>query len=86
MNTSQGQVVRPANDGTPLTSAVANLTDLAEGAMKMVKVDGHRALSIRQHAGDSDVWGQTFRKGTGTHTVEIVKNGVSQRTYKVHTH
>ena len=26
-----------------------------------------------------------FRKGTGTHTVQILKNGVSQRTYKVRT-
>ena len=34
-----------------------------------IKVDGHRAVSIRQHAGDTDIWAQAFRKGTGTHTV-----------------
>ena len=50
-----------------------------------IKVDGHRAAAIRQHAGDSDVWAQTFRAGTGTHTVQILKNGVSQRTFKVRT-
>ena len=60
----------------------------AEGSMLRwtIKVDGHRAASIRQHAGDTDIWAQTFRKGTGTHTVEIIKNGVSQRTYKVRAH
>ena len=26
---------------------------------------------------------QQFRKDTGTHTVEIIKNAESQRTYKV---
>ena len=59
----------------------------AEGRMLRwtIKVDGHRAAAIRQHAGDTDVWAQTFRKDTGTHTVEILKNGVSQRTYKVRT-
>jgi hypothetical protein len=59
----------------------------AEGSMLRwtIKVDGHRAASIRQHAGDSDVWAQTFRVGTGTHTVQILKNGVSQRTFKVRT-
>ena len=50
-----------------------------------IKVDGHRAAAIRQHAGDSDIWAQQFRKGTGTHTVTVFKNGVSQRTYKVST-
>ena len=50
-----------------------------------IKVDGHRDAAIRQHAGDTDIWAQSFRKGTGTHTVEIVKNGVSQRAYKVRT-
>jgi hypothetical protein len=50
-----------------------------------IKVDGHRAAAIRQHAGDADVWAQTFRADTGTHTVQILKNGVSQRTYKVRT-
>jgi hypothetical protein len=48
-------------------------------------VDGQRAAVIRQHAGDSDVWAQRFPKGSGTHTVEILKNGVSQRIYKIHT-
>jgi hypothetical protein len=50
-----------------------------------INVDGQRVAVIRQHAGDVDVWAQQFRKGTGTHTVEILKNGVSQRTYKIHT-
>ena len=50
-----------------------------------VKVDGHRAAAIRQHAGDSDVWAQRFQNDTGTHVVKIVKNGNSVRTYKVHT-
>ena len=51
-----------------------------------IKVDGHRAATTRQHAGESDVWAHLFRKGTGAHTVEILKNGVSQHTYKVATH
>lgn len=50
-----------------------------------IKVDGHRAAAIRQHAGETDVWAQRFRQGTGTHTVEILENGVSQRTFQVHT-
>ena len=50
-----------------------------------IKVDGHRAATIDQHAGEHDVWAQTFRKDTGTHTVEIIENGASQRTFKVHT-
>ena len=59
----------------------------AEGSLLRwrIKVDGGRSALIRQHAGDSDVWAQSFRKGTGTHTVEILKNGVSQHTYKVGT-
>ena len=50
-----------------------------------IKVDGHPAATTRQHAGDTDVWTQHFAKSTRTHTVEIIKNGVSQHTYKVHT-
>lgn len=50
-----------------------------------IKVDGYRAVGIRQHAGDTNTWAQTFRKDTGTHSVEILKNGVSQHIYKVHT-
>lgn len=50
-----------------------------------VGVDGHRVATITQHAGDADVWAQQFRKGTGTHTVKIAKNGVSQHTYRVRT-
>ena len=59
----------------------------AEGSLLRwtIKVDGHRAAAISQHAGDTDLWEQTFRAGTGTHTVEILKNGVSQHTYKVRT-
>ena len=59
----------------------------AEGSMLTwaIKVDGHRAVTIRQHAGDTDGWAQTFRAGTGTHTVQIIKNGVSERTYKIRT-
>ena len=49
------------------------------------KVDGRAAGAIRQHAGETDLWTRHFDKGTGTHTVEIVKNGVSQHTYKIHT-
>ncbi len=49
------------------------------------KVDGHWDATIRQHAGEKDVWAQSFRKHTGTHTVQIFKNGVSQHTYKVST-
>jgi hypothetical protein len=62
-------------------------THQAEGKMLRwtIKVDGHRVTSISQHAGDRDSWAQTFGKGTGTHTVEILKNGVSQHIYKVHT-
>ncbi len=58
-----------------------------EGSMLTwtIQVDGHRAATIRQHAGDTDFWAQTFRKGTGTHTVKILKNGVSEHTYKVRT-
>jgi hypothetical protein len=52
----------------------------------MVKVDGKRVMTVGQHAGDTDTWAQRFRKGTGTHTVEIFKNGVSQHIYKVRTH
>ena len=68
-------------------SAFALGANQAEGSMLRwtIKVDGHRAAAIRQHAGDSDVWAQTFRAGTGTHTVQILKNGVSQRTFKVRT-
>jgi len=50
-----------------------------------IKVDGHRAATTRQHAGDTDVWSHHFAKGTGTHTVEVLKNGVSQQVYKVAT-
>ncbi len=50
-----------------------------------IKVDGHPAATIRQHAGDTDVWTQHFAKGTRIHTVDIIKNGVSQHTYKIHT-
>jgi hypothetical protein len=50
-----------------------------------IVVDGRRAAAIRQHAGEKDVWAQTFRAGTGKHTVEVVKNGVSQGTYKIFT-
>jgi hypothetical protein len=50
-----------------------------------IKVDGRFAAAIRQHAGETDVWAQTFRPGTGKHTVQIVKNDVLQRTYKVFT-
>jgi hypothetical protein len=59
----------------------------AEGKMLRwrIKVDGHRAAAIRQHAGETDVWAQRFHQGTGTHTVEILENGVSQRTFQVHT-
>src|SRR6478752_10007082 len=35
----------------PTTGAVANLADLAEGAMKMVKVDGHRVCLVRTSSG-----------------------------------
>ena len=68
-------------------SAFALGANQAEGTMLRwtIKVDGHRAAAILQHAGDSDVWAQTFRAGTGTHTVQILKNGVSQRTFKVRT-
>ena len=67
-------------------SASALGANQAEGNMLRwtIKVDGHRAAAIRQHAGETDIWAQTFRKGSGTHTVQILKNGVSQRTYKVH--
>ena len=34
-----------------LRHAVANLDDLAEGAMKMVKVDGHRVCLVRTASG-----------------------------------
>jgi hypothetical protein len=50
-----------------------------------IKVDGHWNATIRQHAGDADVWAHSFRKHTGTHTVQILKGGVSQHTYKVST-
>lgn len=50
-----------------------------------IKVDGRHAATIRQHAGDHDVWAQKFAQRTGTHTVEVVKNGVSMVTYKVQT-
>jgi hypothetical protein len=50
-----------------------------------IEVDGHWDATIRQHAGETDVWAQSFRKHTGTHTVQIAKNGVSQTTYKVRT-
>ena len=68
-------------------SAFALGANQAEGSMLRwtIKVDGHRAAAIRQHAGDTDVWAQTFREGTGTHTVQILKNGVSQQTFKVRT-
>jgi hypothetical protein len=67
-------------------SASALGANQAEGNMLRwtIKVDGHRASAIGQHAGETDIWAQTFRKGSGTHTVQILKNGVSQRTYKVH--
>lgn len=47
------------------------------------RVDGHGAGAIREHAGETDVWSQRFEKGTGRHTVEVLKNGVSQHVYKV---
>jgi hypothetical protein len=50
-----------------------------------IRVDGRRAAAIGQHAGETDVWAQQFRKGSGTHTVEIIKNGGDRRTYKVNT-
>ena len=50
-----------------------------------ITVDGRLAATVRQHAGDSDTWQQHFVKGTGKHTVKIVKIGVSKRTYKVST-
>lgn len=61
--------------------------DQVEGKMLRwtIKVDGRRAAAIRQHAGETDVWIQKFQKGTGTHRVEVLKNGVSAGTYKVHT-
>jgi hypothetical protein len=68
-------------------SAFALGANQAEGSMLRwtIKVDGHRAASIRQHAGDADVWAQTFRQDTGTHTVQILKNGEIQRTFKIRT-
>ncbi|MET0911522.1 MAG: Rieske 2Fe-2S domain-containing protein, partial [Ilumatobacteraceae bacterium] len=36
---------------TEMDQVVANLTDLAEGAMKMVKVDGHRVCLVRTSGG-----------------------------------
>jgi hypothetical protein len=59
----------------------------AEGAILRwtIKVDGKRVATIRQHAGDTDVSVQRFQAGTGTHSVEILKNGVIEGTYKVRT-
>ena len=84
------QLQRESSPGRRLRvalSAFALGANQAEGSMLRwtIKVDGHRAAAIRQHAGDTDVWAQTFRAGTGTHTVQILKNGVSQRTFKVRT-
>jgi hypothetical protein len=58
-----------------------------EGKMLVwtIKVDGRLSATIRQHAGDTDVWAQSFRNHSGTHNVQIVKNGVSQHTYRVNT-
>ena len=58
-----------------------------EGAMLRwkIKVDGKRVAAISQHAGEHELWVQRFQKGTGTHTVKVLKNGVSQGTYKVST-
>src|SRR5262249_33763407 len=50
-----------------------------------IRVDARPDAPPRQHAGQSDVWAHLFRKGTGTHTVEVLKNGVSQHIYKVAT-
>jgi len=50
-----------------------------------IKVDGHWDASFRQHAGDKDLWAKSFRKHTGTHTVQVIKNGVRQHTYTVRT-
>ena len=38
-------------DERPSSDAVANLADLAEGTMKMVKVDGHRVCLVRTSSG-----------------------------------
>jgi hypothetical protein len=83
------QATRPATHRLRVKLQAFELgVDQVEGKQLhwVVKVDGHRSAAIRQHAGEKDVWAQRFRKGTGTHTVEIVKNGVSQRTFKVRTH
>jgi hypothetical protein len=50
-----------------------------------IAVDGRTSARIRQHAGDSDAWGQRFKKHTGTHTVKVFKNGTLVRTLKVRT-
>ena len=83
------QATRPATHRLRVKLQAFELgVDQVEGKQLhwVIKVDGHRSAAIRQHAGENDVWAQRFRKGTGTHTVEIVKNGVSQRTFKVRTH
>jgi hypothetical protein len=50
-----------------------------------ITVDGRLATTIRQHAGDSDVWAQRFGKNTGSHTVQVFKNGELRRTLQVAT-
>lgn len=86
--TGQYQASRPRPRRLRLDLQAFDLAaDQAEGKLLRwtVKVDGRRSAVIRQHAGDKDISVQQFRRGSGKHTVEIIKNGVSQRTYKVRT-
>jgi len=51
MSTTEEVLVRSEDGGQRASDAVANVSDLAEGALKMVKVDGHRVCLVRTSSG-----------------------------------
>ncbi len=51
MSTTEEVLVRPEDGGQRASDAVANVSDLAEGALKMIKVDGHRVCLVRTSSG-----------------------------------
>jgi hypothetical protein len=86
--TGECTVTTPRINRLRIKLAAAELgTNEVEGAVLRwtIKVDGKRVETIRQHAGDTAFSVQRFKAGTGTHSVKVLKNGVSQNTYKVDT-